>query len=85
MGESVSKDYKQTINLPQTDFPMKADLAQREPSMLQRWQANDVYGELRKVAAGRPKFVLHDGPPYANGTSNLRWRKNTVVPARSST
>ena len=79
MGESVSKDYKQTINLPQTDFPMKADLAQREPSMLQRWQANDVYGELRKVAAGRPKFVLHDGPPYANGTIHIGHALNKIL------
>ena len=79
MGESVSKDYKQTINLPQTDFPMKADLAQREPAMLQRWQASDVYGELRKVAAGRPKFVLHDGPPYANGTIHIGHALNKIL------
>jgi len=88
MGERVSKDYKQTINLPQTDFPMKADLAQREPALLQKWQREDVYGALRRVAAGRPKFVLHDGPPYANGTIHIghavnKILKDFIVKARS--
>ena len=63
----MAMDYKQTINLPETDFPMKADLARREPERVARWLADGVYHELRRRAAGRPKFVLVDGPPYANG------------------
>ncbi|MGE5280144.1 MAG: class I tRNA ligase family protein, partial [Deltaproteobacteria bacterium] len=60
-------DYKNTLNLPKTDFPMKADLARREPAMLDAWQETDLYGLMRQAGKGRPKFVLHDGPPYANG------------------
>ncbi|MEM0952892.1 MAG: class I tRNA ligase family protein, partial [Pseudomonadota bacterium] len=60
-------DYKSTLNLPQTDFPMKASLAQREPQRLKQWQEQDLYGQLREARAGREKFILHDGPPYANG------------------
>ncbi len=65
-------DYKSTVNLPQTDFAMKADLAKREPQMLQWWQDNDIYNEMRRVGKGRPRFVLHDGPPYANGNDPHR-------------
>lgn len=72
-------DYKNTINLPQTDFPMKADLAQREPQMLARFESEDVYGELRRIAAGRPRFVLHDGPPYANGTIHIGHAVNKIL------
>ncbi|MDX9973903.1 MAG: isoleucine--tRNA ligase [FCB group bacterium] len=60
-------DYKATVNLPQTEFPMKANLTEREPIMLARWEEMDLYGLMRKEYAGCPKFVLHDGPPYANG------------------
>ncbi len=67
----MTTDYKNTLNLPQTAFPMKASLAQREPQMLARWQEMDLYGLIRKQAKGRPKFVLHDGPPYANGPLHL--------------
>ena len=72
-------DYKQTINLPQTAFPMKADLARREPQQLARWIEEDTYGELRKLAAGRPSFVLHDGPPYANGTIHIGHAVNKIL------
>ena len=72
-------DYKNTINLPQTDFPMKADLAQREPQMLARFESDNVYGELRRIAAGRPRFVLHDGPPYANGTIHIGHAVNKIL------
>ena len=72
-------DYKNTINLPQTDFPMKADLAQREPQMLARFESENVYGELRRIAAGRPRFVLHDGPPYANGTIHIGHAVNKIL------
>jgi isoleucyl-tRNA synthetase len=72
-------DYKNTINLPQTDFPMKADLAQREPALLRRWQQQDLYAQLRAAASGRPRFVLHDGPPYANGALHLGHAVNKIL------
>ncbi|MCC6171003.1 MAG: class I tRNA ligase family protein, partial [Gammaproteobacteria bacterium] len=72
-------DYKQTINLPKTDFPMKADLAQREPKMLERWEAQNTYARLREVARGRPRFVLHDGPPYANGAIHIGHAVNKIL------
>ena len=72
-------DYKQTINLPQTDFPMKADLAKREPAMLEAWEKMDIYRRQREVAKGRPRFVLHDGPPYANGVIHLGHAINKVL------
>ncbi len=72
-------DYKHTINLPQTDFPMKADLAQREPAQLARWEQQGTYAELRRIAAGRPRFVLHDGPPYANGAIHIGHAVNKIL------
>ena len=72
-------DYKHTLNLPQTDFPMRGDLAKREPAMLQRWEAMDLYGKLRQLGAGREKFILHDGPPYANGEIHLGHAVNKVL------
>ena len=72
-------DYKDTLNLPKTAFPMRANLAQREPKMLAQWYANDIYGELRRRAAGREKFVLLDGPPYANGQIHLGHAVNKVL------
>jgi len=60
-------DYKDTLNLPMTAFPMKASLAQREPERLKQWQEMGLYHKIREACAGRPKFILHDGPPYANG------------------
>ena len=81
-------DYKHTINLPQTDFPMKADLAQREPAMVRAWDAHGTYAKLRELARGRPRFVLHDGPPYANGAIHIghcvnKILKDVVVKSRS--
>ena len=72
-------DYKDTLNLPKTSFPMRANLAQREPAMLERWAAQDIYRQIRSVAVGRPKFVLHDGPPYANGDIHLGHALNHVL------
>lgn len=72
-------DYKITLNLPETAFPMKASLAQREPAMLERWEAEDVYGRIRRAAAGRPRFVLVDGPPYANGQIHIGHAVNKVL------
>ena len=60
-------DYKDSLNLPRTGFGMRADLAQREPELIARWEAMDLYGQLQAARAGAPRFVLHDGPPYANG------------------
>jgi isoleucyl-tRNA synthetase len=72
-------DYKATLNLPQTDFPMKASLPQREPEMLKRWEAMDLYGLIRQQGAGRPRFILHDGPPYANGHIHLGHALNKIL------
>ncbi|MEX2164114.1 MAG: isoleucine--tRNA ligase [Sulfuricaulis sp.] len=72
-------DYKHTLNLPQTGFPMKANLATREPEVLKRWQEIDLYKKLREQGRGRPKFVLHDGPPYANGDIHIGHAVNKVL------
>ncbi|MBL8268700.1 isoleucine--tRNA ligase [Steroidobacter sp.] len=72
-------DYKQTINLPQTEFPMKADLARREPDVLKHWEQAQTYAKLREIAKGRPKFILQDGPPYANGAIHLGHAINKVL------
>jgi isoleucyl-tRNA synthetase len=65
--QTGAKDYRATLFLPQTDFPMKAGLPQAEPKWLAKWEAEDLYGRIRAAAKGRPLFILHDGPPYANG------------------
>ena len=80
--------YKETLNLPKTDFPMRADAARREPERLDRWRREDVYGQLRGARAGRPRFVLHDGPPYANehihlGTAFNKILKDFIVRTRT--
>ncbi len=72
-------DYKQTLNLPQTDFPMRGNLAKREPEMLARWQEKGIYRQIREACAGRPGFILHDGPPYANGDIHLGHAVNKVL------
>ena len=72
-------DYKDTLNLPQTSFPMKANLAQREPQRLQHWQEMGLYERLREARSGRPRFILHDGPPYANGDLHVGHAVNKVL------
>lgn len=72
-------DYKHTLNLPETEFPMRGNLAQREPKMLKDWQENDLYAEIRKAAAGKPQFILHDGPPYANGKIHIGHSVNKIL------
>ena len=72
-------DYKNTLNLPDTPFPMRADLARREPDLLAQWQAQGLYKQIRDAAAGRPKFILHDGPPYANGDIHLGHAVNKIL------
>ena len=72
-------DYSQTLFLPKTDFPMRAGLPQKEPEILARWARDDLYGALRESGKGRPKFVLHDGPPYANGNIHIGHALNKIL------
>ncbi|MGB3273650.1 MAG: isoleucine--tRNA ligase [Xanthobacteraceae bacterium] len=72
-------DYSSTLFLPQTDFPMRAGLPQREPEILARWAGMDLYHRLRETAKGRPKFILHDGPPYANGNIHIGHALNKIL------
>jgi isoleucyl-tRNA synthetase len=73
------KALKATLNLPQTTFPMKANLPQNEPARLQAWQQSDLYAQIRAVRAGQPKYILHDGPPYANGAIHLGHALNKCI------
>ena len=75
----MSQDYKASLNLPHTEFPMKAALPTREPQTLARWQAMNLYAELRQARRGAPLFVLHDGPPYANGDIHIGHAVNKVL------
>src|SRR5690348_4231381 len=77
--KSDAKDYSKTLFLPQTDFPMRAGLPQREPEILKRWKEIGLYEKLREEAAGRAKFVLHDGPPYANGNIHIGTALNKIL------
>ncbi len=72
-------DYKNTLNLPDTPFPMRGDLAKREPGWVKGWQEKKRYEAIRKAAAGRPKFILHDGPPYANGDIHIGHAVNKIL------
>ena len=74
-------DYKDTLNLPQTKFPMKGNLAQREPGFLKNWYDMDLYGKIRSLCKeeNRPSFILHDGPPYANGDIHIGHAVNKVL------
>ena len=71
--------YKDTVRLPKTDFPMKAGLAQREPELLAKWEKEDLYAAIQKVREGAPKFILHDGPPFANGDVHMGTALNKVL------
>jgi len=75
----MTMDYKKTLNLPNTAFPMKGNLAQREPERLKKWNEADLYNKIRQEFAGRPKFILHDGPPYANGEIHIGHAVNKVL------
>ena len=72
-------DYKETLNLPQTDFPMRAKLPQREPELLKWWDEIKIYDRVCRHRAGAPKFILHDGPPYANGYIHVGTALNKVL------
>src|SRR6187399_1004008 len=73
------RDYSETLFLPQTEFPMRAGLPQREPEILARWEEQGLYGKLREAGKGRDKFVLHDGPPYANGPIHIGTALNKIL------
>ncbi len=72
-------DYKNTLNLPDTPFPMRGDLAKREPGWVQQWQEGKLYERIREASKGRPKFILHDGPPYANGDIHIGHAVNKIL------
>ena len=77
--DSSKRDYRDTVFLPTTDFPMRAGLPQREPEFLKRWYKDNLYSQLRADAKGRDKFVLHDGPPYANGNIHIGHSMNKIL------
>ena len=72
-------ESKYPVNMTDTPFPMRGDLAKREPGWVKQWQDKKIYQRIRKAAAGRPKFVLHDGPPYANGDIHLGHAVNKIL------
>ena len=75
----MTMDYKETLNLPETDFPMKANLVKREPEILAQWEKDNVYTSIREKLKGKPKFVFHDGPPYANGHIHMGHALNKIL------
>ncbi|HZG47422.1 MAG TPA: class I tRNA ligase family protein, partial [Allosphingosinicella sp.] len=77
--DTPKQDWRSTVFLPKTDFPMKAGLAGKEPAILARWRQEDLYGQLRRARAGRERFILHDGPPYANGDIHMGHAMNKVL------
>ena len=80
MSDAPDKtDYRATVFLPKTDFPMKAGLPQKEPAILARWKEQDLYAQVRESRAGRAKFIFHDGPPYANGDIHIGHSRNRVL------
>src|SRR5690606_8921019 len=76
---SPSMDYKNTLNLPDSPFPMRGDLAKREPGRIAEWETNKVDAAIRAAGKGRPRFVLHDGPPYANGDIHIGHAVNKIL------
>jgi len=76
---SPSMDYRNTLNLPDSPFPMRGDLAKREPGWIADWEENKIYAAIREASKGRPKFVLHDGPPYANGDIHIGHAVNKIL------
>src|SRR5215475_2001027 len=75
----MSQNYKDTLNLPRTDFPMKANLAEREPEMLKAWEETKLYQQIQNSREGRELFVLHDGPPFANGDVHMGTALNKIL------
>ena len=79
MTDKTTTDYRSTLNLPDTPFPMRGDLPKREPGWVKSWEDKGIYKKLRDVRAGKPKFVLHDGPPYANGQIHIGHAVNKIL------
>jgi len=79
MADDKKPDWKSTLNLPDTAFAMRGDLAKREPGWVREWQEKNVYGAIRRASAGRPRFVLHDGPPYANAAIHIGHAVNKIL------
>src|SRR5579885_1646901 len=75
----MAMDYKDTLNLPRTDFPMKAHLVAREPERLKKWEAAQLYQKIQAQRSGAEKFVLHDGPPFANGDVHIGTALNKIL------
>ncbi len=73
------KDYRSTLNMPDTPFPMRGDLAKREPGWVAQWQEKKLYQQIREASKGRPRFILHDGPPYANGDIHIGHAVNKIL------
>ena len=78
-ADPAKTDYRSTLNLPDTPFPMRGDLPKREPGWVKEWDDKGIYKKLRDVRAGAPKFVLHDGPPYANGQIHMGHAVNKIL------
>ena len=76
---AMSQNYKDTLNLPRTDFPMKANLPAREPELLKQWEETRLYQQIQKSRKGRELFVLHDGPPFANGDVHMGTALNKIL------
>src|ERR1700712_1569202 len=77
--DAKPRDYRDTVFLPQTSFPMRGDLPKKEPLILAKWEAMDLWGKIRASSAGRPLFILHDGPPYANGHLHIGTALNKIL------
>ena len=75
----MSQDFNSTLNLPKTDFPMRAGLPKREPEMLKKWEEQDIYNEMLKKNEGKPRFSLHDGPPFSNGNIHMGHALNKSI------
>ena len=78
-NDAANNRYKPTLHLPATEFPMRGDLPKREPETVKRWQAEGLYAQIREQVKGRPTFVLHDGPPYANGAIHIGHAVNKIL------
>ena len=76
--QASQEDYKDTLNLADTPYPMRANLAKREPKWLDEWEKDGLYQQVRQAKQGLPKYILHDGPPYANGQIHLGHAVNKV-------
>ena len=79
MPDDPKTDYKSTLNLPDTPFPMRGDLARRETAWVKDWEQRKIYEAIRAVSRGRPKFILHDGPPYANNDIHIGQALNKIL------